>query len=200
MLEKNNPTRERLIAEGLKALVLKGFDGIGLNAILQSAGVPKGSFYYFFKSKEEFATAILDAYEDHYVAMRDKIFKDTSCSPLQRLRNYFDAVERLHLAEAPLAGCLFGVLSQTAAARSSEFRARLALVFSRWEGQLRALLEEAQVVGEVDPSLDPKEVAAFLIDCYEGTLVRMKVDGNQRAFSRFQRRALEPLGINDRSR
>src|SRR5262245_38308358 len=130
MLKKSSPTRDRLITEGLKSLVLKGFDGIGLNAILDSAGVPKGSFYYFFKSKEEFAGAVLDAYEQRYFNTRHEILKDTSCTPLQRLRNYFDAVERLHMAEAPLGGCLYGVLSQTAAARSPEFRARLARVFS----------------------------------------------------------------------
>jgi TetR/AcrR family transcriptional regulator, transcriptional repressor for nem operon len=49
------------------------------------------------------------------------------------------------------------------------------------------LLEEAQTIGEVDPSLDAKDAAAFLIDCYEGTLVRMKVDGDRNSFSRFQR-------------
>jgi TetR/AcrR family transcriptional repressor of nem operon len=195
MIEKNSPTRERLIAEGLKALILQGFDGIGLNSILHSAGVPKGSFYYFFKSKEDFAGAVLDAYERHYIGMRNDLFKDASFSPLQRLRNYFDAVERLHLTEAPLAGCLFGVLSQTAAARSPEFRTRLVRVFSRWEAQLRALLEEGQVMGEVDPAVDTKETAAFLIDCYEGTLVRMKVDGDRNAFRRFRRLALEPLGL-----
>jgi TetR/AcrR family transcriptional repressor of nem operon len=130
--------------------------------------------------------------------MRNDLFKDASFSPLQRLRNYFDAVERLHLAEAPLAGCLFGVLSQTAAARSPEFRARLARVFTRWEVQLRALLEEGQAIGEVDSTVDTKETAAFLIDCYEGTLVRRKVDGDRNAFRRFRRLALEPLGITAR--
>jgi TetR/AcrR family transcriptional repressor of nem operon len=199
MLEKNNPTRDRLIAEGLKSLILKGFDGIGLNEILHSAGVPKGSFYYFFKSKEEFAGAVLDAYERLYFDTRHEMLKDTSFTPLQRLRNYFDAVERLHLAEAPLGGCLYGVLSQTAAARGPEFRARLARVFSRWEAQLRALLEEAQAIGEVDPSLDVKNAAAFLIDCYEGTLVRMKINGDRNAFRRFRRFALEPFAINKRS-
>ena len=64
-----------------------------------------------------------------------------------------------------------------------------------WETQLRGLLEEAQALGEVDPDLDPKEAAAFLIDCYEGLLVRMKVDGDRTAFRRFRRHALEPLGI-----
>jgi TetR/AcrR family transcriptional regulator, transcriptional repressor for nem operon len=199
MPEKNNPTRDRLIEEGLKSLAVKGFDGIGLNAILHSASVPKGSFYYFFKSKDEFAGAVLDAYERRYFNTRHEILRDTSRTPLQRLRNYFDAVEHLHLAQVPLGGCLYGVLSQTAAARSPEFRARLARVFSRWEAQLRELLEEAQAIGEVDPSLDVKNAAAFLIDAYEGTLVRMKINGDRNAFRRFRRFALDPLSINGRS-
>ena len=198
MNEKNNPTRDRLIAEGIKSLVLHGFEGIGLNAILHAAGVPKGSFYYFFKSKEDFARAVLDAYERDADDRQNAIFKDTSRSPLQRLRDYFDAIGRDHLAEAPLGGCLFGVLSQTAAARSPEFKARLAQVFSTWEAELAELLEEAKSIGEVDPGLDTKEAAAFLIDSYEGMLVRLKVDGDRNSLRRFQRLALEPLGIKKR--
>lgn len=199
MSKKHSPTRERLIAEGLKSLILKGFDGTGLNAVLHSAGVPKGSFYYFFKSKEEFAGEVLDAYERYYLDWRHELFKDKSRSPLQRLRYYFDEVERLHLSEAPLGGCLFGVLSQTAATRSPEFRARLFQVFSRWEAQLRELLQEAQAIGEADPGFDAQDMAAFLIDCYEGMLVRMKVDGDREAFRRFRRLALEPLEVGKRS-
>lgn len=198
MNEKNGSTRDRLIAEGIKSLVLHGFEGIGLNAILHAAGVPKGSFYYFFKSKEDFARAVLDAYERDADDRQNRIFKDTSRSPLQRLRDYFDAIGRDHLAEAPLGGCLFGVLSQTAAARSPEFKARLAQVFSTWEAELAELLEEAKSIGEVDPGLDAKEAAAFLIDCYEGMLVRLKVDGDRNSLRRFQRLALEPLGIKKR--
>ena len=198
MNEKNSSTRDRLIAEGMKSLVLHGFEGIGLNAILHAAGVPKGSFYYFFKSKEDFARAVLDAYERAADDRQNKIFKDSSRSPLQRLRDYFDAIGCDHLAEAPRGGCLFGVLSQTAAARSPEFKARLAQVFSTWEAELAELLEEAKSIGEIDPGLDTKEAAAFLIDCYEGMLVRLKVDGDRNSLRRFQRLALEPLGIKKR--
>jgi len=195
MIEKNSPTRDRLIAEGLKSLVLHGFEGVGLNAILHAAGVPKGSFYYFFRSKEDFARAVLDAYERRADEQQDAIFKDASRSPMQRLRDYFDEIGRGHLAEAPLGGCLFGVLSQTAAARSAEFKARLAQVFSTWEADLAELLEEAKSVGEVDPSMNTRDAAAFLIDSFEGMLVRLKVDGNRDALLRFQRMALEPLAI-----
>jgi TetR/AcrR family transcriptional repressor of nem operon len=193
MSDKNNPTRQKLIAEGLKSMIVNGFDGIGLNAILDAAGVPKGSFYYFFKSKEAFAGAILEEYERVYVDLRNDILGDLSYSPLQRLRNYFDEVERIHRAETPLGGCLYGVLSQTAATRSPEFKAKLAQVFFRWETQLGGLLEEARSAGEIDPSLDTKEAAAFLIDAYEGMLVRMKVDGEADAFDRFRRFAFGAL-------
>jgi TetR/AcrR family transcriptional repressor of nem operon len=193
MQKEISSTREKLISAGLRSIILNGFDGVGLNSILVSAGVPKGSFYYFFKSKEAFVEAVLDSYEQDYLSWRESFFKDTSYSPFQRLRNYFNAVENQHLGEVPLGGCLFGVLSQVASARSVEFRIRLERVFSRWEGQLRELLQEAQSAGEVDPSVDPQEAAAFLIDCYEGTLVRMKVDGSRDSFKRFRRHALEPL-------
>ena len=189
-MKKPNETRASLIDQGLKALITNGYDGAGLGAILKAADVPKGSFYYFFKSKEDFALAVLDAYERHYVELRESILGDLSQSPLQRLRDYFDELERIHLGETPLGGCLYGVLAQTVSVRSPDFRARLVAVFATWDAQLQRLLAEAQVAGEIDPQLDPKDVAAFLIEAYEGALIRMKVDGGSAAFDRFRRFAL----------
>ena len=119
-MKKANDTRTSLIDQGLKALVTNGYDGVGLGEILTAAAVPKGSFYYFFKSKEDFALAVLDAYERHYVELRESIFGDSSQSPLQRLRAYFDELERIHLSEMPLGGCLFGVLAQAVSVRSPD--------------------------------------------------------------------------------
>src|SRR5271163_278431 len=102
-------TRTSLINEGLKVLITNGYDGVGLGAILEAAGVPKGSFYYFFKSKEDFAGAVIDAYERHYAGLRETILGDKSQSALQRLRDYFDELEHIHLGETPLGGCLYGV-------------------------------------------------------------------------------------------
>jgi TetR/AcrR family transcriptional repressor of nem operon len=180
-------TRKKLIAEGLKSMIVNGYDGIGLNSILDAADVPKGSFYHFFKSKEDFAIAVLETYERHYVELRNLLLNDRSASPLQRLTNYLDEVERIHSAETPLGGCLYGVLGQTAAVRSPEFRQRIAKVFSSWETQLSGLLKEAQYIGEVDADINTSEAAAFLIDAYEGMLIRIKVDGDKSAFARFKR-------------
>ena len=192
-MKKPTDTRTSLIDQGLKALITNGYDGVGLGAILGAAAVPKGSFYYFFKSKEDFALAVLDAYERHYIELRESILGDRSQSPMQRLRDYFDELERIHLSETPLGGCLFAVLAQTVSVRSPDFRARLVAVFATWDAQLQRLLAEAQAVGEIDPRLDPKDVAAFLIEAYEGALIRMKLDGGSAAFDRFRRFALGSL-------
>ena len=193
-MTKESNTRETLITEGLKSLIVSGYDGVGINTVLDGAGVPKGSFYYFFKSKEDFVVAVLDAYERHYVELRGLILGNGSLSPMQRLRDYFDEVERIHMAETPLGGCLYGVLAQTMQQRGPRFRARLAKAFAGWEAQLEGLLREAQALGEIDPRHDPKEAAAFLIDAYEGALIRMKVEGGS-AFGRFRHFALGSLSF-----
>lgn len=192
-MEKGTDTRQTLINEGLKSIILKGYDGVGLGTILSAARVPKGSFYYFFDSKEDFVGAVLESYQAHYGQMREAIFGDQALSPLQRLQTYFEELERLHRQEEPLGGCLYGVLAQTASARGEGLRGQLAAVFETWEGQLQAVLAEAQAAGEVAADLDPREAAAFLIEAYEGALIRMKVDGGTAAFERFKRLAFRAI-------
>ena len=154
--------RTALIGEGLRALLANGYDGVGLAAILGAAGVPKGSFYHFFRSKEDFAGAVLDAYEQHYIELRQSILGDVTQSPLARLRSYF------------------------------------ATVFATWDAQFERVLIAAQAAGEMDPQLNPRAAAAFLIEAYEGALIRMKVDGGSAAFERFRTFALGPLSRGSR--
>jgi len=182
-----------LIGEGLKALLANGYDGVGIGTVLTAAGVPKGSFYHFFRSKEDFACAVLDAYAERYAHLREDILADRKLPPLRRLRSYFEELERELASEEPLGGCLYGVLAQTMATRSEVLREKLARSFQSWEESLLHVLHEAQYAGELAPGVDAKEAAAFLIEAYEGALIRMKADGNLAAFDRFRRLALEPL-------
>lgn len=189
-------TRTRLLAHGLEAMLRHGYDGVGIGGILGAAGVPKGSFYHFFASKEDFCLALLDVYQAHYAAMRDAIFTDAARSPLDRLDAYFAALEADHTAQQPLGGCFYGVLAQTAGARGAMLRARLSDVFASWQDHLAGLLEAARTAGETDPDLDPAATAAFLIDAYEGMVIRSKADGGTAladGFARLRRFALAPL-------
>lgn len=185
-------TRDLLIDEGLKALLAGGYDGTGIGPVLKAAGVPKGSFYHFFDSKEAFAGAVLDAYAARYGRARREILEDRSRSPLERLRRYFTYMSEL-LSREEFGGCLFGNLALASATRSPVFREKLQKSFRAWQSDLAAVLREAQSAGEIADDLEPEETAAFLIDAYEGALLRAKSEGTSLPLERFAHISLTRL-------
>ena len=186
-------TKQVLLEEGLKALLISGYDGVSIGPVLAAAGVPKGSFYHFFQSKDHFVRTVLKTYAARYARLRDLILADRTKPPLLRLRSYFDKLEQELASEVPLGGCLYGVLAQTMATRSKALREQLVQSFQAWEESLFLVLQQAQKTGDLSPELDARAAAAFLIDAYEGALIRMKSDGVTAAFDRFKAFALEPL-------
>jgi TetR/AcrR family transcriptional repressor of nem operon len=186
-------TRKELIQVGLKALLANGYDGIGIGPILAEAGVPKGSFYHFFPSKEAFACAVLEAYAERYRQNLAMLLTDATRSPRQRLENYFASLEQELRGEQPLGGCLYGVVAQTLATRSPALRATLQQCFALWESHLRRVLLEAEAAAALAPGVAADVAAAFLIEAYEGALVRMKAEDSFEPFERFREYGLRRL-------
>ncbi|MBS9478300.1 TetR/AcrR family transcriptional regulator [Ancylobacter radicis] len=187
-------TRDKIVAAGRRAMLEQGYEGTGLGPLLASIAVPKGSFYHFFASKEAFAAAVLAAYAGQYRTQRQALFAQADVSPLARIERHLLQLEQDTLAEGNVAGCLYGVLALAAPGLGGELRGKLNEVFACWETDLAALIEEAQQAGEVDAGLDPREAAAHLIDCYEGTVIRARADDPAAAFARFRKFALAALG------
>ncbi|MES2347993.1 MAG: TetR/AcrR family transcriptional regulator, partial [Pseudomonadota bacterium] len=77
--------RENIIATGQRIMAGKGFSAVGLNEILTGAGVPKGSFYHYFGSKDAFGEALLDSYFDDYLAEIDATLAQPGLTMAQRL-------------------------------------------------------------------------------------------------------------------
>jgi TetR/AcrR family transcriptional regulator, transcriptional repressor for nem operon len=186
-------TRDLLIEEGLRSFLAYGYDGVGIGPVLSAANVPKGSFYHFFRSKEDFAVAVLEAYVARYAGFRESLKRDKTRPPLSRLRSHFDALEKELIADFPAGGCLYGVLSQTLTTLRPVLRKRLQEAFQIWQESILEVLLQAQNAGDLDPAINAKEAAAFLIDAYEGSLIRMKAEGIAPTLKRFRRFALEPL-------
>jgi len=110
-------TRQSLIKVGTDVIGSHGFNPTGLNTVLKTAGVPKGSFYYYFASKEDFGLAIIDEFAIAYNEKIDSFLSDTKVSPLQRIRNYLQngletiSVETISEGQCKR-GCLIGTLGQ----------------------------------------------------------------------------------------
>lgn len=115
-------TRDTLLEAGRQIFLERGFNHTGIDAILTAAGVPKGSFYYYFASKEAFALEVLNRFAAGHEADLERILKDRNILPLERLRRLVEAtVERLEPQQCRN-GCLVGNFCQEMADQNEAFR------------------------------------------------------------------------------
>lgn len=183
---KRTQTRDTLIRVGADIIARHGFNATGINAILSAAEVPKGSFYYYFASKEDFGLAVIDTFATEYDAKLDAIFGDTSLAPLDRLRHYLKSgMADMSSCDYSL-GCLIGNLGQELSAQNELFRARLDQVFCGWEKRLAACLEAACQAGEFDTDKDLEALAGFILAGWEGAILRAKMVKSLRPMQRFE--------------
>ena len=190
--------RDELIRVGKEIVVRQGFRATSLNDILSSAGIPKGSFYYYFSSKEDFGLAIVDDFAREYRARFDLFLEDKHYSPLKRLRNYFEFkiadMEANHCDD----GCLIGNLAQELSAQNEIFRDRLERVFVEWEQRFVECLTEASEAAEVKSDLNLQTLAKFILSGWEGAILQAKVARSVLPMQTFVKILFEQVfGISD---
>jgi len=167
-------TKAILLETGKQIFLERGYNHTGIETVLQAAGVPKGSFYYYFKSKEDFGLQVLDSFADCHLADIEQGLSDGTTSPLDRLRRHFEAkCERLE-TEQCRNGCLVGNLSQEMAAQSEAFRIRLEEIFEGCVDRYAECLGEAQRLGQLPGHLDVRELAQFWLNSWQGAVLRAK--------------------------
>ncbi len=180
-------TRNRILEHAGRIIRRKGFNNTGIQEILDSAGVPKGSFYFYFKSKDDLGLALIDRYAESMAQLGESWLRDAEGSPLERLQRFFKEMCLLFEQEEWRSGCPIGNLTQEMGLLSEAFRTKLKAVFNMMQGYIRDCLEQAQSQDEVDPRLDLDELAQFLLDSWEGVLLRMKAEGNTGPLALFQK-------------
>ncbi|MEO1281937.1 MAG: TetR/AcrR family transcriptional regulator [Pseudomonadota bacterium] len=159
----------------MELLTEQGYVGTGLDQILKTAGVPKGSFYHYFKSKDDFGHAIIEAYGDYFVAKLDHAFTDQNLPPLDRLRNFIADARKGMTRHSFKRGCLVGNLSQELSGTEEQFRTQLETVFSIWEKRVADLFKEAQATGDVPANANVKALASFFWIGWEGAILRSRL-------------------------
>ncbi len=168
-------TRQALVWCGTELLTERGFQVTGIEEILKRVGVPKGSFYHFFKSKDEFGTAVIENYVAFYARKMDRIFNNTSNTPMARLKEFVENAKRGMTKFEFRRGCLIGNLGQELASLDNEFRERLEAVLVSWEHRVAACLQEAVEVGEISAGSDALALSRFFWIGWEGAILRSKL-------------------------
>jgi TetR/AcrR family transcriptional repressor of nem operon len=162
-----------------------GYASTGVQEILDEADVPKGSFYHHFASKEAFAKEVLKLYVRGENERAEKILRDGKAEPLKRLRRYFEELIAVYGPTASISGCLIGNLSLEMADHSDPIQSLLLLSFSNWQARIAGVLQEAIDRGALAPSSKTQELAAFLLNSYEGALLRSKADRSSKPLESF---------------
>ncbi len=183
----NPDVRRRLLAAGLELVHARGFSASGVKDITDAAGVPKGSFYAYFPSKEAFAAAILDHYWSD-IEMRLLPILDADGLAQQRITRFFHALADEHETGEFLLGCLVGNLSLELGGSSEPVRAELVRILDRWDAALTACVRSGQAgdSGDIRVDLDAAELASLLIESWEGAALRGKVTRSRAPYERFE--------------
>ncbi|MGR6974135.1 TetR/AcrR family transcriptional regulator [Streptomyces cynarae] len=177
---RTSDAKEKILTAAQSLIELRGYSALGVAEICKTAGVPKGSFYYFFESKEALALAVLD---EHWAAQqRDwgRILR-SEAEPLERLRQLFEETEAAQRAGqascGSVSGCMFGNLTLELSNQTEAIRERLQQIFEAQVAMVEAVISEALARGEVTVS-DTHEAARSVVAQLEGQVLFAKLYNN----------------------
>lgn len=177
--------RDKIVTAGLEVLHRQGFNASGVQDITDAAGVPKGSFYNHFESKEVLGIAALDRYWQGAMT-KMPILRDASISPVERLRKYFHSLSAISIEQGFSKGCLIGNFSLELADQSPAVRSRLTEILKDWTSAIEECLREAQQSDAIRNDIDPATISAFILNAWEGTVLRAKVEKDGSAYAQFE--------------
>lgn len=174
LMSKRELKKEQLLELGMDVMKARGFNGTSVKDIVDAAGVPKGSFYTYFDSKETFAVEALEkAAQEGLQLMRNKL-NHTGEAPLVRLRQFFESKVDEATEAGFTIGCFLGNICQEMADSSDVIRLKVRQTLRNHTQLIQDVLEEAQQQGDIAPNCDTREMAEFIFNAWEGALMRMK--------------------------
>lgn len=178
--------KESIVAAALDTLHRQGFNATGVQDITDAAGVPKGSFYNHFESKEELGIEVIERYWQRALAHLGGL-NDTNVAPIVRLKSYFRSLDEISRKTKYQRGCLIGNMATEMSDQSRPIRERLAIVMAAWTRGIESCVREAQADGSMRRDIDAKMIASFLLNAWEGTVMRAKVDKDRSAQEAFEK-------------
>jgi TetR/AcrR family transcriptional repressor of nem operon len=182
---KRTHNKDDIIQVGLDLVLSRGFTATGVEAILKQADVPKGSFYNFFSSKEEFALAIIDKFVADRVEVLYPIFSDQSLPPLERVKRSFETIIAAFEGADCSKGCLIGNLGQEMSDQFENVRQRLEKSLQEWTKAVSRLLLQAQKEHAISADMNTEMLAENLISSFQGALLYSKVKKSPEPLKNF---------------
>jgi TetR/AcrR family transcriptional repressor of nem operon len=178
-------TRDALVREGLRCWSQFGWNAVGVQALLDQVGVPKGSFYHYFQSKEAFGLAVIEAF-DRAISERLTFSLEGAGTGPDRLARFIAQGRERLVRHQYRRGCLLGNLGQELGGTDGALRDALERVLGQWEAALQRFLLAGIAAGDWPESLDAAAAARVFWLGWEGALLRAKLARSSQAIDDFE--------------
>lgn len=182
-----------IIEKGFEIIHLKGYNATGVKEIVDAAGIPKGSFYNYFESKEDFVIQVLQYFADRSNTAMGESLRDRSLPPLQRIEKYYkDSIKYFRERDFTL-GCFGGNLCIEMGDISLPIGSATEAFFERLESVLFSCLQEAQDAGDLAKDKNIDKLAKFIFNSWSGAVLRMKASRSPEPLNIFMEMLTEVL-------
>ncbi|WP_405208681.1 TetR/AcrR family transcriptional regulator [Aquimarina sp. LLG6339-5] len=172
---KHEIKADYLLEKGVEIIWSKGYNGTSVNDIVKAADVPKGSFYFYFDSKEDFAIKALDKYFTMQFSPALDILQNSDGSPKERLLNFYQF--RIKVLKEQLEckmGCLGCNLSNEMSEHNENIRNAVLDRHNLVKTEITKVVKEAQQSGEINSSVNAEDLVGFIEDAGKGAMITMK--------------------------
>ena len=192
-MKDHEDKKQEIIKKGLEIMHLKGYNATGVKDIVDAAGIPKGSFYNYFESKENFVIQALQYSADHCKTIMGETLQDRSLPPLQRIEKFYE--ERIiQFRECDFTlGCFGSNLCIEMGDISLPIGVATEAYFKRLESVLLSCLQEAQDSGDLDKEKNIDKLAQFIYNSWNGAVLRMKASRSPEPLNIFREMLTEVL-------
>ena len=182
---RNEHIQELLLEIGLACFSKQGYHGTGIKEIVDAAGVPKGSFYNYFSSKEDFAAEVIRHYAECYWSEWASYFNDgVEEDPCSALRHSFELMISKHENSEVKTGCIVGNLAAEISETSPLCRQAMQTVIAEWRERFAGYVQSAQTQGSIRTDMSANDLADIFCNAWEGSLLRMKIENSTEPLKR----------------
>jgi len=179
---RNTTVRTHILDTAQRIVGSKGFSPVGINEILVAAGVPKGSFYFYFASKEIFGTALLEHYFVKYFSEIDELLTATGRTARERLAAYWTYFRANQESQDPDGKCLAVKLGAEVSDMSEEMRLALKTGTAAVVARLARVIKEGKSDGSISVVGSPTVTAHTLYQLWMGASIMWKISHDRPVF------------------
>ncbi len=174
-VRKSDDIRITLLEVGLATFAKRGYHGTGIKEIVDNAGVPKGSFYNYFKSKEDFGIELVQCHSKEFWETLESCFDHSMKDTLQALVRCFEMMIADH-EECTVHHCSIGSnLAAELSESSVACRNAIQAIIYDWRTRLAEHIHKAQVLGIARTDVTADDLAQIFWDAWHGSLIRVKI-------------------------